>query len=80
MNVYIYNTYTPTHTHSIYIYIHNYFTYVCISSSCHAASTDRSDPLSPPVPIAHWSWEVFQAISCIDTELLYIDSSWSSYL
>ena len=50
------------------------------SSSCHAASTDLPDPLSPPVTIAHRSWLVFKATSCIGTELLYIGSGWSSYL
>ena len=50
------------------------------SSSSHAASMDLSDPLSLPVYIVHRSQEVFQAISCIGTELLYIGSSWSSYI
>ena len=49
-------------------------------SSCHAASMDLPDPLLPPVPIVHCSQEIFQAISCIGTELLYIGSSWSSCL
>ena len=53
---------------------------VATSSSCRTASTDLSDPFSPPVSIVHRSREVFQAISCIGTELLYIGSSWSSYL
>ena len=42
--------------------------------------TDLSEPLSPPVSIIHCSHKVFQATSCINTELLYIGSSWSSYL
>ena len=65
-----------SHIYDIYIYI-----YVCISSSsCRAASTDLPDPLSPPVSIVHRSREIFQATSCIGTELLYVGSSWSSYL
>ena len=50
------------------------------SLSCHAASTDIPDPLSPPVSVIHRSLEVFKATSCINTELLYIGSSWSSCL
>ena len=45
------------------------------SSSCRAARTDLSDALSPAVSIAHHYWEIFQATSCIDTELLCVDSS-----
>ena len=37
-------------------------------------------PLSPPVSIVHRSREVFKAISCIGTELLYIGSSCSCCL
>ena len=48
------------------------------SSSSHAANTDLPDPLSPPVSIVHRFWEVFQATSCISTELLYIGSRWFS--
>ena len=47
-------------------------------SSCHAASTDFSDPLLPFVPIFHLFRQVFKAISCISIELLYICSTWSS--
>ena len=36
--------------------------------------------LWPSLTIVHRSWEVFQAISCIGTELFYIGSSWSSKL
>ena len=54
----------------IHTYIHTY-----IVSSCCTASTDLLDPLTPPVSIAHRFREVFQAISCIVTELLYICSS-----
>ena len=43
------------------------------SSSCRATSTDILDPLS----IVHRFWQVLRAISCILTELLYVDSSWS---
>ena len=39
---------------------------------------DLPDLLSPPLSIVHRSREVFQAPSCIRTELLYIGSSWSS--
>ena len=38
------------------------------------------DPLSPPSSIVHRSRKVFKDIYCISTELLYIGSSWSSYL
>ena len=50
------------------------------SSSCRAVSTDLPDPLSPSVSIVHYTPEVFKAISCIGTELLYIGSSCSSCL
>ena len=50
------------------------------SLSFRAADTDIPDPLSPSVSIVHCSREVFQALSCIGTELLYIGSSWSSCL
>ena len=48
---------------SIYIYIY---------ISCHATSTDFPDPLSSPDSIVHRSRQVFQATSCIGTELLYV--------
>ena len=54
----------------IYIYIY--------ISSC-AASMDFPDPLSPLISIVHRSWRIFNATSCISTELLYIGSSWSPY-
>ena len=50
------------------------------SSSCRSASTDNPDLLSPFVLNACRSRQVFQATSCIGTELSYIGSSWSSYL
>ena len=50
------------------------------SSSCPAASTDLPDPHLLSISIIHCSQEVFKAISCIRTELLYIGSSWSSCL
>ena len=50
------------------------------SSSCHTTCTDLPDPLSQTVSIVHRSSHVFKATSCIGTELLYIASSWSSYL
>ena len=46
--------------------------------SSRAASTDLPDPLLLPVSIVHRSRELFQATPCIGTELLYVDSSWSS--
>ena len=58
-----------------------YYSSIAISSSsCCVASTDLPDPLSLSVSIVHRSREVFQAISCIGTEMLYIASSWSSCL
>ena len=48
------------------------------SSSCHAASTDIPDPLSPLLPIVHRLWQVFRATSRILTELLNVCSSWPS--
>ena len=48
-----------------------------VSSSCRATSKHLPDPLSPLVSIIHCSREVFKAISCIGTELLYIRSCWS---
>ena len=53
---------------------------ILFSSSYYTASNDLPNPLSPPVYIVHHSWEVFKAISCISTELLYIGSSWLSCL
>ena len=50
------------------------------SSSCRAVSTDIPDPLSPLLPIVHRLWQVFRATSRILTELLYVCSSWSSYI
>ena len=41
---------------------------------------DLPDSLSPPISIVHRSREVFQAITCIGTELLDVGSSWSSCL
>ena len=37
------------------------------SSSCHAASTDIPDPLSPLLPIVHHLWWVLSATSRILT-------------
>ena len=50
------------------------------SSSWHNACTDLPNPLSTPVAIVHWSRKVFQAASCIGTELLYIGSCWKPNL
>ena len=44
-----------------------------------AACTDIPDALSRPVSIVYCSREVFQGISSIGTELLYLGSSWSYY-
>ena len=49
-------------------------------SSSSAASTDFPDPLLPLVSLVHCFRQVFQATSCIDTELLCIGFSWSSNL
>ena len=50
------------------------------SSSCRVISTDISDPFSPPFSIVHCFRQVFRATSRIGTELLYVGSSWSSFL
>ena len=73
-----------THTHTyiyeiknqIYIYIYIYI-YIS-SSSCLAISTGIPDPLSPGLPIIHCFRLTLRATSRIGTELLYVDSSWSS--
>ena len=49
------------------------------SSSCHAASTDIPDPLSPLLSIVLAFWQVLRAIYRILTELLYVGSSWSPW-
>ena len=41
-------------------------------SSCRAASTDISGPLSPLLPMIHRLWYVFRATSRILTKLLYV--------
>ena len=61
------NHYTTRGTHAIY---------KVSSSSYRAASTAIPDLLSPPVSIVHRSREVFQAISCIGTKLLYCSTIW----
>ena len=53
---------------------------VVSSSSYHAISADLSGPLLLIFSIVHHSRLVFKATSCIDTELLYVGSSWSSCL
>ena len=54
-----------------------------MSSSCSAARTDLPHPVSPSVSIVHHSREVFEATSCIGTDvraknleatILFIDS------
>ena len=49
------------------------------SSSCHTASTDILDPLSPLLHIVHRLWLVLRATSRILTQLLNVCSSWSSH-
>ena len=41
---------------------------------------DAPDPLPPSFSIVHRFQEVFKATTCIGTELLYVGSSWSSFL
>ena len=53
--------------------------YISSSSSCHAIHTDFPNSLLPPTPIIHLFQQVFQATSCVHTELLDISSSCSSY-
>ena len=53
----------------------NIYIYIYIYISCYAASTDLLVPLSLPISIVHSSREVFKAISCVGTELMYIGSS-----
>ena len=43
-------------------------------------SPDIHDPLSLPLPIVHCFRQVLRATSCIGTYLLYVGSSWSSFL
>ena len=45
-----------------------------------SSSTDIPDPLSPSLPIAHCSQQVFRDTSHIGTELLYVSSYWTSCL
>ena len=59
----------------IYELIFDVMVFTSSSSSCHAASTDLPDPLSPPVSVVHCAREIFKTTSCIGTELLYIGSS-----
>ena len=62
----------------------SYLTLIIISSSSSssrcAANTDLLDIFLPSFSIAHRSREVFQATSCIGTELLHSCFSSSSYL
>ena len=51
-----------------------------IGSSCHATSLDLRDTLLQPLCIIHRSRLISKAISCISTELLHVDSSWSPCL
>ena len=56
----------------IYIYIS--------SSSCRTISMCIPDPLLPLLPITHCFRQVLRATSRFGTELLYVGSSWLSYL
>ena len=73
IHTHTYNTDIPTGTYPIlmyvHVYTHNVDTHTCSSSSssCHAASTDIPDPLSPLLPIIHRLWQVFRATSHILT-------------
>ena len=51
-----------------------------IKDNCVQTNDYLPDPISPRFSIVHRSRGVFQAISCVSTELWYIDSSWSSCL
>ena len=62
------------HDDDIYIYIYIYI------SSCHDISTDIPDPLSPHLPIVHCFRQILRATFRIGTELLYVGSSWLSFL
>ena len=54
-----------------------FFTNIIIILGCQYGSSWLSQ--APPVSIIHCPREVFKAISCIGTELLYVCSSWPSY-
>ena len=72
--------------HNIYTYIYIYiyiYTYTCISSpssssSCHAISTDIPESLSQHLPIIKCFRQILRTTSRIGTELLYVESSWTS--
>ena len=64
----------------LHSYISQIYFYISISSSYRNASTDLPDSHLQLVSIFRRSLEVFQATSCICTELLYIGSCWSSCL
>ena len=53
------------------------FTFIYVSTSSCAISTDIPDPLSPRLPIVYRSRQVFRATTRIYTELLHVGSSWS---
>ena len=61
-------------------YFKNSVHYVSSSSSSRASSTNLHDPISSSVSIVHRSRKVFQAISCVGIELLYISSISSPFL
>ena len=46
-------------------------------SSCHAISTDISDPLSPHLPIVHCFRQILRATFHMGQELLYAGSNWT---
>ena len=59
--------------HIFYLYLSIFWLYIfsyifhLSSSSCHAASMDIPDPLSPRLPIIHRLWQVFRVTSLIIT-------------
>ena len=50
------------------------------SSSYRTICMDIPDPLSPHLPIVHCFRQILRATSRIGTELLYVDSNWTSCL
>ena len=54
--------------------------YISSLSSYRNICRNIPDPLSPPLPFVHRFRQVFRATFRIGTELLYVDSSWTSGL
>ena len=59
--------YSQVYSDLEWLYLSGSHLWVKSSSSCHAASTDIPDPLSPLFPIVHRLWQVFRATSHILT-------------